>query len=416
MTGRTTALLVGLLVVAAPVLAVAVGPADAQTVGITNSVEAVERTDDGRVVVLERVGQARRSDGDLAVVHVSEGMDGEAVHHRIDNTTIPATASVDLVGLVPARDEGWWLVAANGTAYRFGAAWSYAESTRRLPRPDDWPAVESYGGEPARWLTAAERGPEGGLWVAGHDGLVVYGSGFGEVRAAYPRVYDGDEYRAVGLEVARGAVWLLGHDGLRRYDLADGSTRLADQQPDDVDRFHDSMEGRTDVEPAPDRDWLVVDGGGTVHRVTGSLAHTGIGHEVGSDAAYPGTPSDILVLLPPLDLVLAALGALVLLGLWGSVLALGWHRDLDARGYAAAPAVCVPVLLAVYVAPWPLRPLLFTMPGPEVVVPLATLLGVAGHLGALRATEVDVESQVAAAVAYGPLVVAGVVLLVELAG
>jgi hypothetical protein len=368
-------------------------PVEPQMAGVTNTVEDVERADDGGVVVLERWGHNLRENGDLAIVHVYDDWSEPPTSHQVTNETIPANTSTDLVGLVRAASGGWWLVGADGTAYRFTDDWTYADTTRSV----------------GRQVRAVDRAPDGTVWVATDGGLVAFAPDFETVR--HRKQGTAGEAGVDGLEATRGGVWVLARDDLRRYDHVGGG-RL---RPGDGGRsIHDTTAFRTDLEPAPDGDWLVVDGGGAVHRVTGSLVFTGRSHDVGTDRAYPGTPSDVISLAPSSAAVVWGLGALVVVGLVVGVGLVGWRRDFEPRGYAAAAVVCPGVLLSTYTQPWPLRPLLFALPVPDLVVPLATLLAVGGHLGALRQAGRPPAEVGASAAVYAPLVVAGVLLLGKL--
>lgn len=400
---RGLAALVGLLLATAllgvggPAVATSAGadsPTSPQMAGITNEVEDVERTSDGRLVVLERVGEALRSEGDLAVVLVYDRWDQVGERHTVTNETVPANGTANLVGVARAGEGGWWLVAANGTAYRFTEGWAYAGETRSL-RGD---------------VRAVDRAPDGAVWVATTDALRAYGPGLSTVRSERP--WGVEAPYVAGLEVDRDAVWVMAEGDLRRFDRR-GEGPLG--SPVARQTFHGPTEARSDLEPAPDGDWYVVGGGGSVDRVTGTLVFTGARHDVGTDRAYPGTPSDIVMIPPPWMLLWLA-GALPVALLPVAALVGGTWRDHDPLGYGVAAAASPLALLAMYTPPWPLRPTLFALPIPDPVVPLVTLLAVGGHVGALATLEDAGPGISTTVVAYLPLLASAVVVLGKLLG
>jgi hypothetical protein len=369
-------------------------PTSPQMVGITNDVEDLERTSDGRLVVLERVGETLRSEGDLAVVLVYDRWDQLDERHAITNETVPANRTANLVGVARAGSGGWWLVAANGTAYRFTEGWAYAGETRSLPGD----------------VRAVDRAPNGAVWVATTDGLRAYGPGLSTVRSERP--WAADPPYVAGLEVDRSDVWVMAEGELWRFGRrGEGTLR----SPVARQTFHGPTEARSDLEPAPDGDWHVLGGGGSVNRVTGTLVFTGATHDVGTDRAYPGTPSDVLMFPPPWMLLWLA-GALPVAFLLAAALAVGKWRDHDRLGYAVAAAASPLLLLAIYTSPWPLRPMLFALPVPDTLVALATLLAVGGHVGALSTVEDAGPGISTTVVAYVPLLVSALVLLGKLLG
>jgi hypothetical protein len=369
-------------------------PASPQMVGITNDVEDFERTSGGRLVVLERVGETLRSEGDLAVVLVYDRWDRLDERHTLTNETIPANRTANLVGIVRAGDGGWWLVAANGSAYRFTEGWAYAGETRSL-RGD---------------VRAVDRAPNGAVWVATTDRLRAYGPGLSTVRSERPWAVEPPYFG--GLEVDRGDVWVMAGGDLWRFDRrGDGPLR----SPVARQTFHGPTRVRSDLEPAPDGDWYVVGGGGSVKRVTGTLVFTGAEHDVGTDRAYPGTPSDVVMIPPPWMLLWLA-GALPVALLLAAALVVGTWRDHDPLGYAVAAAASPLVLLAIYTPPWPLRAMLFELPIPDPLVALVTLLAVGGHVGALSTVEDAGPGVSTTVVAYVPLLVSALALLGKLLG